>query len=43
MKTISNLKEIIFLNVQRGNLASILGPLPEAVSMNEILFENYGI
>jgi hypothetical protein len=38
MRTISHFKEIISLNIQRGNAASIFGSLPDAASMDEIFY-----
>lgn len=35
-KIVSHLKQIISLNIQKGNAASILGSLPADASMNEI-------
>lgn len=36
MKLISHVEEIISLNIQRGNVASLFGSLPVAVSTNAI-------
>lgn len=37
-RTIGHFKQIISLNIQRGNAASILGSLPDAAPMNEIFY-----